>query len=147
MAGNGLCRRTRSAVSLLRWPLETDMKRLAVLLSAAVFAFAASSFAYAPDAEARRRGYGYGGGIVAAAVIGGIIATAIASRRARARPYYGYRQPYYGYSYAPAYAYSAPVYRSRPVYYSRPVYHTRSVYRARPVFVSRGYRGGGRRWR
>lgn len=117
------------------------MKKLAMLAAATVFVFGA--MANAPQAEARR-GYGGGAGIVAALVIGGIVAASLASRR-RSYAYYPRRTAYYG----PSYAYAAPTYyRSyrRPVYYSRPVYSRPvSVYRAG---FTRGNRGGwGRRWR
>ncbi len=119
------------------------MKRLAIVIS--VLAFAVGAVAYSPEAEARRRGFGIGAGIVAAAVIGGIIAASAHRHRAYARPYYGYT-PYYAPYYTRSYAYAAPVYRYyRPVYYSRPIYYSRPVYRVRPVFVVRSF--GGRRWR
>jgi hypothetical protein len=121
------------------------MKPLAVILS--VLTFAVGTISSSSEAEAHRRGFGIGAGIVAAAVIGGIIASAHRSR-AYARPYYGHS--YYGYGpsyYRPSYAYAAPVYRSyRPVYYApRPVYYSRPVYRVRYVNRGWGHRGWGHR--
>ena len=73
------------------------MNRIAVASAATVFALAA--VVSAPDAEARRGGFGWGGGLVAAAVIGGIAAAVIASRhRNRSYAYYP-RQTYYSSAY------------------------------------------------
>jgi hypothetical protein len=124
------------------------MKRFAVLVTAAVFAF--GTMARPPEAEARRGG-ALVAGIIAGAVIGGIIAANVRNKR---RHHYSYnyypRRTYYpAYSYAPAYVYRRPVYR--PVYaYRRPVYRPVYVYRSRPVYragFSRGRGIRGRRWR
>lgn len=128
------------------------MRRLAVWAS--VLVFAASAVALSPEAEASRRGGGIGAGIVAAAVIGGIVAASVASQRR----HYAYYPRSYGY-YGPSYAYAAPYYRSyyAPVYTYRrsyvPVYTYRSYRPYRPIRYSRaGFVGsrhwhGGRRWR
>ncbi len=123
------------------------MKRFAVLAAAAVFAI--GTMGKAPEAEARRGGEALVAGIIAGAVIGGIIA---ANARKKRRHHYAYnyypRRTYYpAYAYAPVYAYRRPVYRPAYVYRARPVY----AYRSRPVVRAGFVRGGGhrvvRRWR
>lgn len=120
------------------------MRRLAVVAAALVFA--AGAIANSPEAEARRGWGGVGAGIVAAAVIGGIIA-ASASRRSYGYGYgYGYApRSYYGPSYysygTPYYGYSRSYYR--PVYAYRPVRVHRVVHYHRPVrFHRAGFVGG-----
>lgn len=117
------------------------IKRFAVLAAAAVFAI--GTMAKAPEAEARRGSGALVAGIIAGAMIGGII---VANARKKRRHYYAYNYyprrayyPAYSYSYAPAYVYRRPVYR--PVY----------VYRSRPVVRAGFHRARGhrvvRRWR
>ncbi len=133
------------------------MRKLGVLAS--VMVFAAGAVVASPQAEARRGGWG--AGILAGALIGGVIAASIASHRR----HYTYYPRSYGYYYRPSYAYAAPfffpTYSYRPVYryrtYYAPVYRYRRVYtpvyRYRPVrFYRAGIYGGrywrgGRRWR
>lgn len=114
------------------------MRRLAVLAS--VMVFAAGAVAYSPSAEAHRRGYGgIGAGIVAAAVIGGILAASYSSRRRHYAYYPQYRSHYYGPSYAyaaPTYVYRRPVYAYRPVYVHRPARVYRHVRHVRAGFHS-----------
>ena len=105
------------------------MRKMAV--AAAALVFAAGAIFSAPQAEARRGWGGVGAGIVAAAVVGGIIA---------ANSGYRYRTPYYGYGYGSGYGYGYPSYYG-PSYYSygAPYYgYSRSYYR--PVYAYRPIR-------
>ena len=116
------------------------MKKTALaLVTAAVVGFTAVAAPSPAEAHWRGRGFGPGlaGGLIAAAVIGGIASSAYAYG-----PRYGYAPAYYG-GYAPAYygGYAPAYYGGYTTTYYAPAYYPRVRRVIRPAYA---YYGGPR---
>jgi hypothetical protein len=120
-----------------------DMKK-AVLVVAAAATITVAAWASPSSAEAGWRGGGWGpglaGGLIGAAVIGGLASSAYAYGPGYGY-YGGYAPAYYGYDYAPAYGYAPAYYGGYTTSYYAPAYYGPRYRRVvRPAYAYYGPR-------